>query len=442
MRSYSFADLFAGCGGLSLGLSLAGLNGRFAIERDEMAFRTFASNFIERNGPAGQFNWPTWLEQKAWDIEALLALHKLDLEGLRGQIDVLAGGPPCQGFSFAGRRIENDPRNRLFEKYVEVVEALQPQALIIENVPGMRVAHARRNVVEFHAMGESAIDKKSFYDKLVDSLSAIGYVVDAMLVDASRFGVPQRRSRLIAIGVRNNACKRLDGGIRRVFDLIEEARAEQLKELGLPIAVSAAAALSDLETSDKPLTPCVDPESAPRFLEADYAGPESPYQRLMHAGHIGAMDSMRLARHRDDVRDRFARILLECRKGVRMNDESRRTFGIKKHRIYPMDRNEPAPTITTLPDDILHYSEPRVLTVRESARLQSFPDWFLFKGKYTTGGHQRTKECPRYTQVGNAVPPYLARAIGKALVRLLEELGGTQAVLDELLPETPIAALG
>ncbi|RWX60993.1 DNA cytosine methyltransferase, partial [Mesorhizobium sp. M2A.F.Ca.ET.039.01.1.1] len=69
MRSYSFADLFAGCGGLSLGLSLAGLKGRFAIERDEMAFRTFACNFIERNGPAGQFNWPTWLEQKAWDVE-------------------------------------------------------------------------------------------------------------------------------------------------------------------------------------------------------------------------------------------------------------------------------------------------------------------------------------------------------------------------------------
>ncbi|TIL66183.1 DNA cytosine methyltransferase [Mesorhizobium sp.] len=442
MRSYSFADLFAGCGGLSLGLSLAGLQGRFAIERDEMAFRTFAYNFIERNGPAGQFDWPTWLEQKAWDVEELLALHKLDLEGLRGQVDVLAGGPPCQGFSFAGRRIENDPRNRLFEKYVEVVEALQPQALIIENVPGMRVAHARRNVVELHTIGESASDKKSFYDKLVDSLSAIGYVVDAMLVDASRFGVPQKRSRLIAIGVRKNVCKWLDGGIRRVFELIEEARAEQLKELDLSVAVSAAAALSDLETSNKPQIRCVDPESAPGFVEADYDGPQSHYQRLMHAGLIGDMDSMRLARHRDDVSDRFARILLECRKGVRMDDESRRTFGIKKHRIYPMDRNEPAPTITTLPDDILHYAEPRVLTVRESARLQSFPDWFLFKGKYTTGGERRARECPRYTQVGNAVPPYLARAIGRALVRLLEELAGTRAIFDQLPPETPIAALG
>jgi DNA (cytosine-5)-methyltransferase 1 len=131
---------------------------------------------------------------------------------------------------------------------------------------------------------------------------------------------------------------------------------------------------------------------------------------------------MRLARHRDDVRERFARILAECRKGVRMNDEARRGYGLKKHRIYPMSASEAAPTITTLPDDVLHYSEPRILTVRESARLQSFPDWFQFKGKFTTGGNRRTKECPRYTQVGNAVPPHLARAIGRAISRALDEI--------------------
>ena len=137
---------------------------------------------------------------------------------------------------------------------------------------------------------------------------------------------------------------------------------------------------------------------------------------------------MRLARHRPDVEARFARILAECRKGVRMDDESRRALGIKKHRIYPMSSTTPAPTITTLPDDVLHYSEPRILTVRESARLQSFPDWFKFKGKFTTGGDRRTRECPRYTQVGNAVPPYLARAIGKALGSLLNEAEVCRAI--------------
>lgn len=91
-----------------------------------------------------------------------------------------------------------------------------------------------------------------------------------------------------------------------------------------------------------------------------------------------------------------------------------------------MARKQPAPTLTTLPDDILHYSDPRILTVRECARLQSFPDWFTFHGKYTTGGELRKVECPRYTQVGNAVPPLLARAVGAGVLRywrLLEKKG-------------------
>ena len=142
----------------------------------------------------------------------------------------------------------------------------------------------------------------------------------------------------------------------------------------------------------------------------------------MHLGHEDApMDSMRMARHRDNVRERFTRILAECPKGVRMNEENRKLFGLLKHRVYPMSSTEPAPTLTTLPDDVLHYSEPRILTVRECARLQSFPDWFVFRGKYTTGGELRTKECPRYTQVGNAVPPLLARAVGLAVRATLDE---------------------
>lgn len=440
MKSYSFADLFAGCGGLSLGLSQAGLEGKFAIERDPMAFETFAANFIDVPSPRVAFDWPSWLEKQAWDIEHLLRQHKKDLVGLRGTIDVLAGGPPCQGFSFAGRRVEHDPRNLLFEKYVEVVEALKPQALLLENVPGMRVAHARRNVIDLLVPGEQVQKPKSFYDKLVDSLDVAGYKMEAMLVDSSRFGVPQRRSRLIAVGIRKDLCEWLDGGIARMFVLLEEARLAQLKELGLPEAVSASSALSDLETAGREMIDCTDPESTRGFREVKYGAPMTTYQRLMQAGHKGSMDSMRLARHRDDVRERFARILVECRKGVRMNDESRKTYGLKKHRIYPMDSGEPAPTVTTLPDDILHYCEPRILTVRESARLQSFPDWFAFKGKFTTGGDRRTRECPRYTQVGNAVPPYLARAIGIAVRNLLEEVSLTKSLFGDGAAELPAVA--
>jgi len=110
-----------------------------------------------------------------------------------------------------------------------------------------------------------------------------------------------------------------------------------------------------------------------------------------------------------------------------MSDHDRDRFGLLKHRVYPMSPSLPAPTITTLPDDVIHYSDPRILTVRESARLQSFPDWFEFRGKFTTGGNRRKKECPRYTQVGNAVPPLLARAIGSGISAALAEHAKLQA---------------
>ncbi|MEW9836222.1 DNA cytosine methyltransferase [Mesorhizobium marinum] len=421
MRTHKFVDLFAGCGGLSLGLSLAGMQGLFAIERDSMAFETFATNFRSEASPiAHKFEWPSWLAQRAWGIEELLNEHQHELEKLRGVVDVLAGGPPCQGFSFAGRRMEDDPRNLLFQKYVEAVDAIRPAALILENVPGMRVAHRSSNVVELPFA--PAPTRRSFYDKLVESLDRIEYEIDAVLLDASHFGVPQKRLRLVAIGVRRDLLRRIDGGIDRVFALLEQARAVQLVELGLTEAISASQAISDLETAGASLHACDDPESPRGFVEARRGEATTRYQRLMRDGADQAPNSMRLARHRDDVRDRFARILAECRRGVRMDDESRRGYGLKKHRIYPLSATSPAPTITTLPDDVLHYSEPRILTVRESARLQSFPDWFQFKGKFTTGGNLRTKECPRYTQVGNAVPPFFARAIGTALRQAIEEI--------------------
>jgi len=426
MSQISFADLFSGCGGLSLGLSLAGLSGRFAIERDPMAFGTFSANFLEDPAGPPAFSWPEWLERKAWGIEELLERHKPDLLALRGKIDVLAGGPPCQGFSFAGRRQEEDPRNMLFEKYVEVVKALRPKLLVLENVPGMKVIHHRRNVVELVPSLE-APRRQSFFDRLVESLDEAGYAVEGELVDASRFGVPQRRVRLIAIGVRKDLLRWAPSGPRRAFELLELAGPAQLAELGLPGTVSSAAAISDLEVAGAKLVSCEDPESPRGFQEASYRAPRTGYQLLMHANAPSRMNSMRLARHREDVQERFGRIISECRQGVRMDDASRKTYGLKKHRIYPMSAGDPAPTITTLPDDILHYSEPRILTVRECARLQSFPDWFRFTGKFTTGGDRRTRECPRYTQVGNAVPPYLARAVGIALKELLAEIAGQRS---------------
>jgi DNA (cytosine-5)-methyltransferase 1 len=423
MAEYKFIDLFAGCGGLSLGLSQAGLKGLFAIEKDQMAFDTFSENFLcNRKTPINKFAWPTWLDQKAWSIDELIAEHYSRLLSLRGSVSILAGGPPCQGFSFAGKRQESDPRNLLFEKYVEVVDAVHPAALVLENVPGMKVAH-----LSSKSEGDGKPASESYYDKLKRSLEAVGYEVEFQIIDASRFGIPQKRSRLIVLGFKKSISAKLKGGARRGFELLEQARTDQLFQFRLPDSVTASDAISDLETANTLRIPCKDPSSRAGFEEILYLGPETVYQKLMNKHcRNDRMDSMRLARHGQEVQERLKRILAECKSGVLMNQESRDKFGIKKHRIYLMSNTVPAPTITTLPDDVLHYAEPRILTVRESARIQSFPDWFRFRGKFTTGGSRRAKECPRYTQVGNAVPPYLARAIGLALSSALTEASQTR----------------
>ena len=143
----------------------------------------------------------------------------------------------------------------------------------------------------------------------------------------------------------------------------------------------------------------------------------------MRKGHKGPPSCTRLARHKQHIRERFASIIAACKAEKRLNTslsaEMRSEYKLSKSGLRVMDPKAPAPTITSLPDDLLHYSEPRTLTVRENARLQSFPDWFEFKGKYTTGGDRRRNEVPRFTQVANAVPPLLAEQLGLAFLRIL-----------------------
>lgn len=415
-RRLRFIDLFAGCGGLSLGLTFAGWRGVFAVEKSEDAFRTFERNFL--NGPDSvKFDWPSWVPIQATAIGDLLSEHAAKLAKLNGQVDVIAGGPPCQGFSFAGRRRHADPRNMLFEKYVEFVKKIKPKALILENVPGMAVLHGSTKANTAHGARKTGI---SYYEMLIAALDVAGYAAEGRLLDAAKFGVPQRRPRLVVIGLRKDYARALPQGVKSVFEAIETCRISQIAELGLSEHVTALEAISDLSIGGMPLVPNVEDGTPTGFFKASYREPTTTYQKLMQVG-LGAreLDSMRLARHSDPVAARFSRILREFPKGVSISDAGRRSLGLLKHRTVPISPDKPAPTLTTLPDDLIHYSEPRILTVRESARLQSFPDWFEFCGKYTTGGARRRTESPRYTQVGNAVPPLLARAIGSAVAEAI-----------------------
>ena len=132
-------------------------------------------------------------------------------------------------------------------------------------------------------------------------------------------------------------------------------------------------------------------------------------------------DSHRFPKHSALIIERFKNILEETkdRRNLNISKVIQEKYSIKKRTVIPLNNIDKTPTITTLPDDYIHYQEPRILTVREYARIQSFPDWYKFQGKYTTGGKLRTQEVPRYTQIGNAIPPLFSEQSGLILKQLL-----------------------
>ena len=130
-------------------------------------------------------------------------------------------------------------------------------------------------------------------------------------------------------------------------------------------------------------------------------------------------DSHSFPNHHPEIIKRFKYFLRSQKANKNINKKAREKFNLSKHTIIPLAKGGATPTITTLPDDYVHYCEPRILTVREYARIQSFPDWYEFKGKYTTGGKMRTQEVPRYTQIGNAIPPLFGEQSGLVLKQLI-----------------------
>ena len=407
MERKTFIDLFAGCGGLSLGLMQAGWDGVFAIEKSGDAFETFRHNFCQKQSRL-RFAWPSWLPCEAMSTEDLLSSYASQLRQFKGRIDLIAGGPPCQGFSSAGLRNPDDPRNELTQEYIDIVKILQPRYLLLENVRGFQLKFPGKEIPY------SEIVKKT-----LESCSDFGYRVYSSMLSASDFGIPQPRSRFIMIAIRDDQPK-LE---RNPFDALKDALSHFREIRGLnEHETGVREAISDLEIRTRKLKPSVDSSG---FKQINYDGRRhlTDYQKLMRRNVKRNFEpnSLRLANHREETRIRFQGILEECPRGVHLSKEDREKFEMKKQSFTPLHPSKLARTVTTLPDDMIHYKEPRILTVRENARLQSFPDWFDFQGKYTTGGQRRKHECPRYTQVGNAVPPLMAEAIGEVLLHLLPD---------------------
>jgi DNA (cytosine-5)-methyltransferase 1 len=403
-KQLNYIDLFAGCGGLSLGLHNAGWKGLFAIEKNPDAFKTLKHNLIDNKN---HFNWPNWLPQESIEIDKAIKLYKDKLNALKSKVDLVAGGPPCQGFSMAGRRNENDRRNNLIKSYIDFIKIIKPKILFFENVKGFTLEFKKNK------------DKGKEYSTYVENaLNKAGYYVKGELVNFGEYGIPQKRTRFILVGIRKdvpNASKEL---AEEFFTKIQANRHSFLSQKKLTVDTNIKDAISDL-LKENGLKQSPDSKN---FQAGIYTKANSPYQQLMRLGiKNNIADSHRFPKHRIDIIEKFDFILATCKKNKDIDSATRKKYNIKKHTIIPLDQNDKSPTITTLPDDYIHYSEPRILTVREYARLQSFPDWYQFQGKYTTGGKKRTQEVPRYSQIGNAIPPLFGEQSGLVLKKLINE---------------------
>ena len=351
MKNYNAIDLFAGCGGLSRGFMDAGFKILVGVDNDQAALNTFALN-----------------HEGAIALNADLSVQETfdKIKELAGDesIDVVIAGPPCQGFSVTGPRHFDDPRNSLYLAVLELVRQYQPKGFIIENVPGMAMMYDGQ-----------------VKDEILRRFRDMGYNVECKILLAADYGVPQMRKRLIFMGVRS------DIGIPIFPDPLLEP----------DNYVTCREAISDLPSRTDSLGTEED------VYDKD---PTTNYQRMMR-GDCNVLYNHVATNHKQFVKDTIALVP----EGGNYKDlppgwgESR-TF----HEAWTRyDGNKPSKTIDTGHRNHFHYEYNRVPTIRENARLQSFPDSFVFTGNRTQQNRQ----------VGNAVPPLLGYALGKQLMEII-----------------------
>lgn len=392
---FSLIDLFAGAGGLSEGLRAAGFRSLYANE----VVPRFAATF--------KINHPHAVVESRdiREVNALKVRQQLGLE--RGQLDLLAGGPPCQGFSInAPLRSLGDQRNHLFRDFLRFVEEFQPRAVLIENVPGL-VSFAGGATLE----------------AILESLRRLGYAADVQILYAPHFGVPQTRWRTVVIGLRDASdalsafpTPQHDAPVRVNFT--SEFDGRRLVALprneGLPRHVTVRDAIGDLP-------PLASGEGSDDWRPYP-TGPFTRYQELMRRGSEGVsnhaaprLSSINLERishvpQGGNWTNIPPHLLPQGMKRARTSDHTKR-YG----RVHPEGL---ASTILTKCDPhwgaYIHYDQDRAFTVREAARLQSFPDRYVFEGT----------RAEQYAQVGNAVPPLLATAVGAAIASAIDSNEG------------------
>ena len=420
MSQFKTIDLFAGCGGLTLGLHNAGFSLLFAIEKDPMAFETLAYNLLRKGGSFPTINsWPSWVTKTPHDIVKFVDEQEANLKTLRGAVDLGCGGPPCQGCSGGGLRDGADTRNALSEHYLKLVALVRPRFVLLENVEGMTRAF----------VSKPGSNSKNYVDFLKSELLSAGYVSEHRILDASKYGVPQKRKRmfLFAVNIEDPDNDGLSPSM--LFTALEKWRSDFLKSKKLPLReITAGEALSDLISPERTVCP-----DAPKFMCCKYGKAVSRFAVLMRKSIRNGQipDSHRFSNHTKPVLA-FYKLVHASMPYGRLPRAFLREQGTKKDKKVFLDPTKPCSTITTHPDEFIHFAEPRIISVREMARLQSFPDTFHFKGRYTINGDRRRFDVARCSQVGNAVPPILAEALGYSLKRLVKLHKSSKTPLSQL----------
>jgi DNA (cytosine-5)-methyltransferase 1 len=522
-------ELFAGCGGMSLGLESAGYDLFLANELSPMASETFAYNLLNEtlegnespnktlwiksqfpkeeidkrlrespfDAPKGAFSDiedDTILENKllVGDINELLSIFQerpVLINTIRNsEIDLISGGPPCQSFSLAGKRERDNHKNTLPASFARIAGMIQPKTVLLENVKGITSPFTE--------------DGKKYYAWLEVSKAFVleGFVPVCMMLNSKYFGVPQNRPRFILTAYRKD-----------IFDkMLNKNPNNEILETSNEFYNDILTNRENLINITVKYFKFYDIESNPELFDGEILPKKTHFERdfITTSEAIGDIRTPRLNYKVNETkgkysyllndtfpkyslqnsliknheprnhsffiksRFRFYQVIEQFQNGLKkgasdlftgkeLSEETRNNLlgefshynllfpdnkipsGVskvpenideveklikliptKKHSQRALREFEPAPAQLTIPDDLCHYhpDHPRTLTVREMARFQSFPDWFEFKSKVTTGGKMRRFEVPQYTQVGNAVPPLLAKILGETIKKQLDNL--------------------
>jgi DNA (cytosine-5)-methyltransferase 1 len=404
-------DLFAGCGGLSLGMETAGFTPLFVNELNSDAIETYLQN-RDREHPHLRAKY------QSRDIKQTVSNETFfdDLfDGLKrdfgrdfrkDSVDLLTGGPPCQGFSGIGIRRSYSvekvqlPSNHLFQDMAFFVHKIRPKIFMFENVEGL-----------FRSRWTNEGSKGEIFADVLGAFAAIpGYVVRHRLVYGKDYGVPQNRPRILILGMRE--------------DIIDWDTSDQdaIASGFLPTPIGMYPHIEDLfsDIVDKKYTGGGSTSVYPK-------DPTNHWQEQLRFDPVSggiypkgaALTEHDYSKHAPHVVEKFTYMI--ANNGRIPDHLQTKKFA---QRVLPTRWGNQGPNITacSLPDDFVHFSQPRSLTVREWARLQTFPDWYQFAGKRTTGGIRRAgnpresifeREVPKYTQIGNAVAVAMATEIGR-----------------------------